>query len=185
MIEELIKNVEEKMKKAIDATARELSTIRTGRANPTILERVKVSAYNQLMPLNQLATISSPEPRALLIQPWDKSIIADIEKAIIKSDLNLTPINLGNVIRLNIPPLTEERRKELVKIVKKEIEQGKVSIRNIRRDANEEVKKMEKNKDISEDESRRTLDKIQKATDKYIEEMDRLLERKEKEIMEV
>ena len=185
MVEDILKRIEEKMKKAVEATQREFTSLRTGRATPALLERIKVECYGQVMLLNQLATISSPEPRALVVQPWDKSIIGEIEKAIIKSDLGLTPVNLGSMLKLSIPPLTEERRKELVKIVKKEAEQGRVAIRNTRREGNEEVKKLEKASDISEDESRRSQEKVQEITNKYIDEIDRILKVKEEEIMEV
>lgn len=183
--EGILKNTEEKMRKSIESVVRQFNQIRTGRANPSILENIKVECYNSIMTLSQLAVISAPEPRLLLVQPYDKTIISDIEKAIMKSDLGLQAVNIGNVIRVPIPPLTEERRKEMVKIVNKEGEKGKVSIRNIRRDSNEEIKKSEKDKKISEDESKILQEKIQKLTDKYIGEIDKLLKNKEKEIMEV
>lgn len=178
------KNAEERMEKAIAALKRELATLRAGRATPALLDRVQVEYYGSMTPVNQLANISTPDPRTLMIQPWDKSSLADIERAILKSDLGLTPANDGSMIRLSIPPLTEERRAELVKHTKKFGEEAKVAIRNIRRDANDDIKKLEKT-DISEDESRRHQEDIQKTTDKYIAEVDKVLVVKEKEIMEV
>lgn len=178
------KNAEERMEKAIAALKRELATLRAGRATPALLDRVQVEYYGAMTPVNQLANISTPDPRTLMIQPWDKSSLADIERAILKSDLGLTPANDGSLIRLSIPPLTEERRAELVKHTKKFGEEAKVAIRNIRRDANDDIKKLEKT-DISEDESRRHQEDIQKTTDKFIAEVDKVLVIKEKEIMEV
>lgn len=178
------KNAEERMEKAISALKRELATLRAGRATPALLERVQVEYYGAMTPVTQLANISTPDPRTLMIQPWDKSSLADIERAILKSDLGLTPANDGTLIRLSIPPLTEERRAELVKLTKKFGEEAKVAIRNIRRDANEDIKKLEKT-DISEDESRRHQEDIQKMTDKYVVEVDKALVAKEKEIMEI
>jgi len=178
------KNAEERMEKAILALKRDLATLRAGRAAPALLDRITVEYYGAPTPINQLANISTPDSRTLMIQPWDKSSLADIEKAIMKSDLGLTPANDGSQIRLVIPALTEERRSELVKMTKKFGEEAKVAIRNIRRDANDDIKKMEKT-DISEDESRRHQEDIQKTTDKFIAEVDKVLVAKEKEIMEV
>nr|WP_221401239.1 ribosome recycling factor [Paenibacillus phyllosphaerae] len=172
------------MDKAIGALKRDLTTLRAGRATPALLDRVQVEYYGAMTPVNQLANINTPDTRTLMIQPWDKSSMAAIEKAIMKSDLGLTPSNDGASIRLSIPALTEERRAELVKLTKKFGEEAKVAIRNIRRDANDDIKKLEKT-DISEDESRRHQDDIQKATDKFIAEVDKVLAAKEKEIMEV
>ncbi len=172
------------MEKAIGALKRDLSTLRAGKASPALLDRVQVEYYGALTPLNQLANINTPDSRTLMIQPWDKSSVAAIEKAIMKSDLGLTPSNDGSAIRISVPPLTEERRTELVKASKKFGEEAKVAIRNIRRDANDDVKKLEKT-DISEDESRRHQEDIQKTTDKFIAEVDKVLSAKEKEIMEV
>lgn len=177
-------NAEERMEKAIQSLKRDLATLRAGRASAALLDRIQVDYYGAPTPVNQLANINTPDPRTLMIQPWDKSSLADIEKAIMKSDLGLTPANDGSQIRLAIPPLTEERRGELVKLTKKFGEEAKVAIRNIRRDANDDIKKMEKT-DISEDESRRHQDDIQKTTDKFIAEVDKILVAKEKEIMEV
>ncbi|MEK3786621.1 MULTISPECIES: ribosome recycling factor [Paenibacillus] len=178
------KNAEERMDKAIQALKRDLATLRAGRATPSLLDRIQVEYYGAPTPVNQLANINTPDSRTLMIQPWDKSSLADIERAIQKSDLGLTPSNDGNQIRLSIPALTEERRVELVKMTKKFGEEAKVAVRNIRRDANDDIKKLEKT-DISEDESRRHQDDIQKATDKFIAEVDKVLAAKEKEIMEV
>ncbi|WP_018750948.1 ribosome recycling factor [Paenibacillus sanguinis] len=178
------KHAEERMDKAIQALKRELATLRAGRAAPSLLDRVHVDYYGSPTPINQLANINTPDSRTLMIQPWDKSSLSEIERAIQKSDLGLTPANDGSLIRLTIPPLTEERRVELVKLTKKFGEEAKVAIRNIRRDANDDIKKLEKT-DISEDESRRHQEDIQKATDKFIAEVDKVLAAKEKEIMEV
>jgi ribosome recycling factor len=178
------KSAEERMEKAIAALRKELVALRAGRANPQILDRIQVEYYGTLTPLNQVGNISTPDSRTLIIQPWDKSTLGLIEKAIQKSDLGLTPGNDGNIIRITIPPLTEERRTELVKMTKKSGEEAKVAIRNIRRDANEEIKKLEKG-GISEDESRQHQDEIQKLTDKYVAEVDTHLAVKEKEIMDV
>ncbi|MFD1774406.1 ribosome recycling factor [Paenibacillus rhizophilus] len=178
------KNAEERMEKAILSLKRDLSTLRAGRATPSLLDRIQVEYYGAPTPVNQLANINTPDSRTLLIQPWDKSSLADIERAIMKSDLGLTPANDGSTIRLSIPALTEERRGELVKLTKKFGEEAKVAIRNIRRDANDEIKKLEKN-GISEDESRGHQENIQKSTDKFVAEVDKVLLAKEKEIMEV
>ncbi|ASR47934.1 ribosome recycling factor [Paenibacillus kribbensis] len=178
------KSAEERMQKAIQALQRDLSSLRAGRATPALLDRVQVEYYGAMTPVNQLANVNTPDSRTLMIQPWDKSSLADIERAIQKSDLGLTPSNDGNTIRLSIPALTEERRTELVKMTKKNGEEAKIAIRNIRRDANDDIKKMEKS-DISEDESRKHQEDIQKTTDKFIAEVDRVLAAKEKEIMEV
>jgi ribosome recycling factor len=182
---DLKKDTTARMEKTIQALKRDLATLRAGRATPALLEKVTVEYYGSEMPLNQMANISAPEPRLLVIQPWDKSALGEIERAILKSELGLTPTNDGNVIRIAIPALTEERRAELVKVVKKTGEEAKVAIRNIRRDANDEVKKMEKNGDVSEDEARRAQDEVQKLTDRFIKEADQVVESKEKEVMEV
>lgn len=178
------KNAEERMDKALGALRRDLSTLRAGRATPSMLDRVQAEYYGAQTPVNQLASITTPDSRTLIIQPWDKSALAAIEKAILKSDLGLTPSNDGAVIRLGIPPLTEERRADLVKQTRKFGEEAKVAIRNVRRDANDDIKKLEKS-DISEDESRRHQDDIQKTTDRFIAEVDKIIAAKEKEIMEV
>lgn len=185
MIDEILSDAEERMKKAVEDLRRELNTIRTGRASPAILDRIMVDAYGTQMPINQVATISVPEPRALLIACWDRNVVPAVERAILKSDLGLTPNVDGTNIRLNIPPLTEERRRELVKKVHKLVEEHKVAVRNVRRDANEELKRLEKNHEISEDEVRRASEKTQKLTDKYVLEMDKIQSAKEQELMEV
>ncbi|MGB4370169.1 MAG: ribosome recycling factor [Dethiobacteria bacterium] len=185
MVEEIYIDTGERMDKVVAAFQRELATLRAGRATPALLDRIEVNYYDTPTPLIQLAGITAPEPRLLVIQPWDKSSIGNIEKAILKSDLGLTPINDGNVIRLAVPQLTEERRRELVKHVRKKAEESRISIRNIRREANENLKQLEKAGDISEDEWRRSQDEIQDLTDEKIAEIDQLLQVKEKEILEV
>jgi len=178
------KSAEERMEKALAALKRDFATLRAGKASPSLLDRIQVEYYGTPTPLNQLANITTPDSRTLLIQPWDKSSLADIERAILKSDVGLNPSNDGSIIRLTVPMLTEERRIELVKTAKKIAEDAKVAVRNIRRDANDSIKKLEKT-EISEDESKRYQDDIQKLTDKYIAESDKVLATKEKEILEV
>ncbi|MDF1506557.1 ribosome recycling factor [Robertmurraya sp. DFI.2.37] len=185
MPKQIIANVKDKMTKAIQAYTRELASIRAGRANASLLDRITVDYYGAPTPINQLAGVSVPEARLLVIQPYDKSVLGEIEKAILKSDLGLTPTSDGNIIRLSIPQLTEERRKELVKVVKKEAEEAKIAIRNIRRDGNDDLKKLEKNGEITEDDQRGYADDIQKLTDEYIAKVDSLTKDKEKEILEV
>ncbi len=184
-METVISNAESRMKKSVDALEREFSSLRTGRASAALFDKIKVEAYGQPTPLAQAATISVPEARLVVIQPWDKGLLGEIEKAIQKSELSVNPNNDGKVIRINIPPLTEERRKELVKVAKSSAEQNKVSIRNVRRDANEELKKLKKSGDISEDDEKKAEEKIQKLTDTYIKEIGSILELKENEIMEI
>ncbi len=173
------------MEKAVASLTRELASVRAGRASANLLDKISVDYYGAPTPVNQLASISVPEARLLVIQPYDKSILGDIEKAILKSDLGLTPANDGSLIRLSIPALTEERRKELVKLVKKYAEDAKVAIRNIRRDGNDDLKKLEKNGEITEDELRSNTENVQKLTDEYIIKVDNVAKDKEKEIMEV
>ena len=185
MPKQVLANAKEKMTKAIQAYSRELASIRAGRANASLLDRVTVDYYGAPTPVNQLAGISVPEARLLVIQPYDKSILGEIEKSILKSDLGLNPSNDGNIIRIAIPALTEERRKELVKVVRKEAEEAKVAIRNVRRDANDDLKKLEKNGEITEDDHRGYSDDIQKVTDDHINKIDSMTKDKEKEIMEV
>lgn len=185
MFEDIYLETDERMDKAITALKREFASLRAGRASTALLDRIEVDYYGAATPLNQLAGITVPEPRLLVIQPWDKQSLPDIEKAILKSDLGLTPNNDGTVIRLAIPQLTEERRKELVRIVRKKAEESKVGIRNVRRDANDEIKKLEKSGDLSEDDRRKSMDDIQELTDKKTKEIDAALENKEAEIMEV
>ncbi|MBS4207593.1 ribosome recycling factor [Bacillus sp. FJAT-50079] len=185
MASEVISNTKDKMEKAIQAYSRELASVRAGRANASLLDKLTVDYYGAPTPINQMASISVPEARLLVIQPYDKTIISDIEKAILRSDLGLTPSNDGSLIRISIPALTEERRKELVKLVKKEAEEAKVGIRNIRRDGNDELKKLEKDSAITEDELRSYSDDVQKLTDDYIKKIDEITKGKEQEIMEV
>ena len=173
------------MQGAIDALKKEFAAIRTGRASMALLDGIIVDYYGTPTPVQQLASLSIPESRQIAIQPWEQRLIPEIEKAIMKSDLGLTPMNDGKLIRINIPILTEERRKQLVKIVKKRAEESKIAVRNIRRDGNEELKKLEKEEHISEDEVKKEHDEIQKITDSFIKRVDELAEHKEKEIMEV
>lgn len=185
MIKELLNDAEDRMGKVEKILVSEFATMRAGRATPSLVEKVMVDYYGVPTPVNQTANITCPEPRLLVIQPWDKSMIGPIEKAILKSDLGITPSNDGTVVRLNIPQLTEERRKELVKQCSKKAEESKVAVRNIRRDVNDKVKALEKNKECSEDESKKALDDAQKLTDSYIKRIDEVLSQKEKEVMEV
>ncbi|HHW14352.1 MAG TPA: ribosome recycling factor [Firmicutes bacterium] len=185
MVKDRLKSAETRMRGVVDATRHEFASIRTGRANPQILHRLQVEAYGSLMPLDQLANVSAPEGRLLVVTPFDKHTLKDIERAILKSDLGLTPANDGTVIRLAIPPLTEERRRELVKTIRKQAEEARVAVRNVRREGNEALKAAEKKGEITEDDSRRGQEEMQKLTDKYIAEIDELVAAKEKEIMEV
>lgn len=185
MIQTILTQGEDRMNKAISAYSKELSSVRTGRANPAVLNGIQVSYYGTPTPLNQMASISVPEATQLVVKPFDKSILKEIEKAIQVADLNLVPINDGTVIRINFPPLTEQRRKEFAKEVKNFSETAKVAIRNIRRDMVEHMKKLEKDGDISEDDLKRENEKIQKMTDKFTEEVDKLFKDKEKQIMEI
>lgn len=180
-----LNQVKDKMEKAIQAYSRELASVRAGRANPALLDKVTVDYYGAPTPINQLGSINVPEARMLVIQPYDKTVLANIEKAIIKADLGLNPSNDGTIIRIAIPALTEERRRELVKVVKKYSEEAKIAVRNIRRDGNDDLKKLEKNGDITEDELRGYTDDVQKLTDDYIAKVDSITKEKEKEIMEV
>ncbi|WP_182199187.1 ribosome recycling factor [Paraliobacillus salinarum] len=182
---QVIKEAKEKMSQAVQSFSKQLATVRAGRANPAILNSVLVDYYGAATPLNQLSTISVPEARLLMITPFDKSSISEIEKAIQKADLGLSPSSDGNVVRINIPALTEERRKELVKVVGKYAEESKVQIRNIRRDANDQLKKDQKNGDLTEDDLRSFQDDVQKETDDHITKIDSLVKEKEVEIMEV
>lgn len=182
---DVLKNAEAQMKKALDAINHEFKSIRTGRANPALLDAINVEYYGTMTPLKQMANISTPDGKMLVIQPYDKSSLKDIESAINKSDLGMAPANDGNIIRLSVPVLTEERRKEIVKVVKKIAEDGKVSVRNARRDGIEGIKKIEKDKAISEDESKKQQEDLQKLTDKYTKEIDTVTASKEKEILSV
>lgn len=181
----LLAETEKNMKKTVEVVNKELASLRAGRATPSLLEKIMVQYYGTPTPINQLANVTTPEARLLVIQPWDKTVLPEIEKAILKSDLGITPASDGNVIRLAIPQLTQERRTELVKVVKKKAEEGRVAVRNLRRDANDNLKNRQKNGEVSEDELRRLQDEVQKLTDKYIKEIDNLAAAKEKEIMTV
>ena len=184
MIDDIYQDTRESMGKSIEALKRELKRVRTGRASLSILDGIKVDYYGTLTPLNQMATLAVPESRLITIQPWDVSVIQDIEKAILKSDLGLTPANDGKILRISIPPLTEERRKELVKMVHKICEEHKVSVRNARRDSNELLKSLKKDGDISEDQAFKAQDEVQKITDEHIKLIDECYTKKEKEILE-
>jgi ribosome recycling factor len=177
--------LKKEMDHTLDVLRKELAKVRTGRASTALIEGVMVEYYGTRTPLNQLAALSAPEPRLLLVQPYDRSIMSAIEKAIYQSDLGLTPVNDGKLIRVPIPELTEERRKELVRHIRKVAEDYRVSLRNHRRDANERVKKMQKDKQLTEDEARSTQDRVQKITDEYIEKLDKVLKGKEDELMAV
>ncbi len=183
MKDKILEDVKRRMNKVLEVLAHDLSRVRTGRASVALLEGIKVEAYNAAMPLSQVASLAAPEPRLLTIQPWDPTLLGDIEKAILKSDLGLTPTNDGKLIRLPIPPLTTERRKELVKVVKKMAEEAKVALRNVRRDGNERLKDLKKEKQISEDDAHRAQDEVQKLTDDFIKKVDAQAAEKEKEIM--
>lgn len=184
MIDDIYQDTRESMGKSIEALINEFKRVRTGRASLSILDGIKVDYYGTLTPLNQMATLAVPESRLITIQPWDVSVIKDIEKAILKSDLGLTPANDGKILRISIPPLTEERRKELVKLVHKMCEEHKVSVRNIRRDSNELLKSFKKDGDISEDDAFKSQDEVQRITDEHIKRIDECYTKKEKEILE-
>jgi ribosome recycling factor len=185
MYKDLVLKSEESMRKSMNFLKEDLASIRAGKANPKLVDKIQVSYYGTMTPLNQIANISVPEPRAILIQPWDASALRDIEKAILVSDLGINPSNDGKTIRLMIPILTEERRKDLLKVVKKEIENSKIAVRNIRRDAIDEIKKLEKQSEISKDDLKRAEEEMQKLTDRYISIVDDIYKEKEKEILEV
>ena len=184
-MENVKKETDEKMKKTLKSLSDDLNSIRTGRASAALFDKIRVEYYGTPTPLSQVATVSVPEARLVVIQPWDKGLLIEIEKAIQKSELSLNPSNDGKVIRINIPPLTEERRKEFVKLAKNMAEQSRVAIRNIRRDANDDLKNLQKNGELSEDQEKRGTDEIQKLTDRYIEEINKHVEEKEHEIMEI
>ncbi len=184
-IDDVLKDSDDRMDKSVESLRRELSTIRTGRASPGLVDSLAVNYYDTQTPLNQLATITVPEARVLMIQVWDRSALGDVEKAILASDLGLTPNNDGEVIRITLPILTEERRKDLVKLVSRKTEEGHVAVRNIRRDANDSLKWLEKDGEIGQDEGRRAQDEVQKVTDRHIGEMDGLKKGKEAEVLEV
>jgi ribosome recycling factor len=181
-VDKIIKDSETKMQQTIDVLQKDYSTMRTSRATPSLLDRITVNYYGTETPLQHVASVSSPDPKSLIIQPWEKPMLAEIEKAIQKSDLGLNPINDGHIIRLPIPPLTEERRNDLIKTAKKKAEEFRVAIRNVRRDSNDAVKAMEKKSEITQDDSKKAVDRIQKLTDTYIDKLNKVLEAKEKEI---
>ncbi len=184
-IDDVLIDGEIRMEKALEVLGRDLNTLRTGRATPALLENVTVNYYDTPTPLNQIATVSAPEAQLIVIQPWDKGSIRDIEKSLQKSELGFNPNNDGNVIRLPIPPLTQERRRDLVKVLKRKVEDGKIAVRNVRRDVIEQLRAMEKNKQVSQDENRRAQDQIQKVTDSFVGKMDQVSTDKESEIMQV
>lgn len=185
MVADILSEAEAKMARAIESLRRDLAGIRTGRASPALVERIQVDYYGVPTPLNQLANVSAPEPRLLVIQPWEKNQIPAIQKAIMKSDLGLTPSNDGRVIRLVIPQLTEERRRDLVKVVRRRVEEGRVAVRNVRRETHDDVRDLEKEKLISEDEAKRAQERLQRMTDSMIVEVDQTGQKKEEEILEV
>jgi ribosome recycling factor len=185
MTADLFGDAERRMQKAVDALKQDLGAIRAGRASATLVDRITIEYYGAPTPLNQVASISAPEARLLVIQPWDRKLLVDIEKAIQKSDLGINPTNDGQVIRLNIPPMSEERRRDLVKSLHKKLDEHKVAVRNIRRDIQDKLREREKKKEISEDELKRNSEKLQKLTDRFIEDMDKVGKTKEVEILEV
>jgi ribosome recycling factor len=185
MIEDIKKDAASRMAKSVENLKQELTKLRTGRAHTSLLDHIRVNYYGSDVPLNQVASVSVADPRTLVVSPWEKNMVPVVEKAILNSDLGLNPTTAGTVIRIPLPPLTEERRRDMVKVVRNEGEGGRVAIRNIRRDANSDLKALLKEKEITEDEERRAQDDIQKLTDKYIAEVDKLLEAKEAELMEI
>jgi ribosome recycling factor len=185
MVDETLHNIEQKMTVSVDVLKQELASIRTGHATPALVEHIRVEYGGVPLPLNQLANISAPEARLIVIQPWDRGSIRNIEKTLLKSDLGLNPASDGSIIRLNIPPLTEERRQELVKLVHRRVEERKVAVRNLRREAMDELRKLEKNKDISQDEYKRAMDQLQKLTDSFTAVTEQFGDEKEVELMEV
>jgi len=185
MLENIYKETKDKMQVVLNVLREDIASIRTGRASVSMLDKVKVPCYNSALPLNQVATISVSDPHMITVQPWDKTLLADIEKAILTSDLGLSPINDSNILRVPVPQLSSERRQDLIKIMKKKAEDGKVAIRNVRRDCNDKVKKIENDKTISEDESKIAHEKIQKMTDEFIKLIDEMSKNKEKEMTEI
>ena len=185
MASETLRNIEERMHKTVEGLKKELAAIRTGRATPALIEHIKVEYAGVLTPLNQVAGISTPEARLLVIQPWDRSSMRSIEKAIQTSDLGLNPVNDGNVIRINIPPLSEERRQELIKVVRRRVEERRIAIRNLRREAMDGLKELEKDKEISQDEHKRALNQLQKLTDSFIADAEQIGRDKEVELTEI
>jgi ribosome recycling factor len=185
MIDDTLRDAEHRMQSAVSSLDRDLDTVRTGRARPALVETLKVEYYGTPTPLNQMAAVNAPEPRLITIQPWDKTQLGTIEKAIQKSDLGLTPTNDGNIIRLVVPALTEDRRKELVKVVHKKVEDARVAVRNVRRDSLDHLRKLQHDKTISDDDERRAQERLQKLTDKYVAEVDKHGHAKEQELLEV
>ena len=185
MLNDVYEDARDRMQKALENLELEFKRLRTGRASIALVDGIRVEYYGTSTPLNQLATLTIPEPRTIMIQPWDTTIVSEVEKAILKSELGLTPMNDGKIIRINIPPLTEERRRDLVKVIKKKAEEAKVAVRNIRRDANEMVKDLKKEKEISEDDQFRAQDEIQKITDEFISNIDSVYNTKETEVLEI
>jgi ribosome recycling factor len=185
MIDDVLSDSEDRMKKTVEAVQRELAAVRTGHAHVGLVDHVRVEYYGSMMPVNQMATVAAPESRLLTIQPWDRGALSAIEKALMKSDLGLTPTSDGQIIRLAIPPLTEARRKDLIKVVRTRIEDGRVAVRNVRRDALEHLRKLEHDKEISEDDQRKAQEQLQKLTDRYIAQIDERGKEKEAELMEV
>jgi ribosome recycling factor len=185
MIDDILKDAKERMSKSVDALENELSRLRTGRAHPSLLEHIKVDYYGAETPLSQVANINTDDARTLTVTPWEPPMVAPIEKAIINSDLGLNPNTAGTVIRVPVPPMTEERRRDMVKVVRSEAEGGRVAVRNVRRDANSDLKELEKEKEISKDELRKSEESVQKITDEAIAKIDDLLQKKEAELMEV
>ncbi len=185
MVDDIFTDTERRMQKAVEALRQDLTAVRTGRASAALLERIQVNYYGTLTPINHVANVSVPEARLLVIQPYERKMLTDIEKAIQKSDLGINPNNDGQVIRLSIPPLNEERRRDLVKTVHKKLDEHKVAVRNIRRDANDKLREREKKKEISEDELKRSIERLQKLTDRFIDEMEKVGKTKELEILEV
>ena len=185
MLNDVYADSRDRMKKVIENLEREFKRVRTGRASVALLDGIRVDYYGTPTPLNQIATLTVPEPRSITIQPWDATVIGDVEKAILKSELGLTPMNDGKMVRINIPPLTEERRRDLVKVIRKMAEESKVALRNIRRDSNEMLKDLKRDKAISEDEQFRGQDEVQKITDEFIKQAEAVYAGKEKEILEV
>ncbi len=183
--EEVLTEVERKMTRAMEVLERELSTLRTGRATPSLIENVNVDYYGSPTPLKQIASISAPDARAIMVQPWDKQALRDIERSLMRSELGFNPSNDGNIITVPIPPLNQERRRELVRLLKRRIEEGKVAVRNVRRDGLESLRKLERDKAISQDQNRRSQDQLQKTTDTFIKNMDQVSTAKEAEIMQV
>ena len=185
MVDDLFGDAERRMQKAVEALRQDIASLRTGRASSALIERITVDYYGTPTPINQVASISIPEARLLVIQPWDRKMLTDIEKAIQKSDLGINPNNDGQVIRLAIPPLNEERRREMVKTLHKKLDEHKVAVRNVRRDSQDKLRDREKKKEVSEDELKRSTERLQKLTDRYIDEMDKVGKAKELEILEV